>query len=949
MTRTDAWWRIEVRVRQDHVDPAGVAALHDLRLAGLEARSVRVHQVYWLRGLGDEAAPGGASAARAAERLATALFVDPVLEEGALGEPLPGRGTAVSVCKRPGVMDPVEASVLRAARTLGCPARRAVTAQTYWIDADAPPEAVRAAVGRSLANEVIEEITEGAAPEPRDLPHDARRGPVPEVPLEGLSDDALLAVSRKHVLALSLDEMHAVRHHFRALDRPPRLGELETIAQTWSEHCKHKTLTGPIDYVEDGKSERIGNLLKETIFGATRTLDRDWCVSVFVDNAGVVRFDERNDVCFKVETHNHPSAIEPYGGAGTGIGGVIRDILGTGLGARPIANTDVFCFGDLRMDPERLPKGVLHPLRVMKGVVSGVRDYGNRMGIPTVNGAVCFDERYLGNPLVYCGTVGLLPRGMHRKAARPRDVIVAVGGRTGRDGIHGATFSSETLHDESDTVSGGAVQIGNSIEEKRVLDTLMQARDRGLFTAVTDCGAGGFSSAVGEMGEETGADVQLDRAPLKYAGLNPVEIWISEAQERMVLAVPPEKVDELLALFASEDVGATVIGTFTGDGRLRVRHGDELLVDLAMEFLHGGLPKTPRRAVASATGRETPLPAPHPDCSALLLRALSDGNVCSKEWIVRQYDHEVQAGSAIKPLVGPEGRGPGDASVVAPVLGSRRGVVIGCGIDPRKGDLDPYRMAMLAVDEAIRNVVAVGADPERIALLDNFAWGNCNQPEVLGAMVRACRGCRDASLLYGAPFVSGKDSLNNEFRGEGETIRIPHTLLVSALGQVDDVSRCVTSDLKRAGNRLVLVGETFEECGGGFLGGGSCPRVRETAPAVMRAVAAAIASGRVRACHDLSEGGLAVALAEMAIAGDLGVRVDPGAVPRGEAVAREDVILFSESPTRFVLEVEEGVDLPVPHAVIGEVTAERTIDLGPACRVPLDEARKAWFVWEALL
>ncbi|HEX5137513.1 MAG TPA: AIR synthase-related protein, partial [Planctomycetota bacterium] len=725
--------RIEVRVRKGFADPAGVAALHDLELAGLNASSVRVHQVYFVDGLED------------ASRAAREVLVDPVLEERGSG----GEGIAISVSKRPGVMDPAEASALRALRALGEKPTRVVTAKTYWIVADAAPEEIAAAVGRSLANVVIEEITPGEAPEPRapspapktrqeELPERARqiadrlRGPsiqldrpvtdldlpdrvrkaleaenirtigdlvglseaellamlhakisledlrpflgfevemsdegvkaqpqpavreLPRIPLEDASDEDLLATSRKYVLALNLAEMKTIRDHFRGVGRSPRLGELETIAQTWSEHCKHKTLTGPIDYTENGKTERISNLLKETIFASTQELNRDWCVSVFKDNAGIVRFDDDFDVCFKVETHNHPSAIEPYGGAGTGIGGVIRDILGTGLGAKPIANTDVFCFGPL--DTKEIPSGVLHPLRVMRGVVAGVRDYGNRMGIPTVNGTVCFDPRYLGNPLVYCGTVGILPRRMHDKAARPGDRIVVMGGRTGRDGIHGATFSSETLHDESDTVSGGAVQIGNAIEEKKVLDALLRARDRGLFTAVTDCGAGGLSSAVGEMGEKIGAEVWLERAPLKYMGLNPVEIWISEAQERMVVSVPPEHEAELLKLCAAEDVEATVIGVFTDTKRLLVKHGDEVIVDLSMEFLHDGLPKVVRRA------EWTPPPPRPPEPPRLprerLLALLSDGNVCSKEWVIRQYDHEVQAGSAVKPLVGPEGKGP---------------------------------------------------------------------------------------------------------------------------------------------------------------------------------------------------------------------------------------------------------------------------------------------------
>ncbi|MHC4954536.1 MAG: phosphoribosylformylglycinamidine synthase subunit PurL [Planctomycetota bacterium] len=936
MAQENSWARIEIRVTPDHVDPAGVEARADLALAGLGAETVRVHRVFAIEGLRD------------AEAAARQGLVDPVLEEGRVGEPIPGDGTAVSVWKRPGVMDPVEASVLRALRALGEKPTRVVTGATYWIAADATPEKILDAVGRSLANEVIEEIGLGPVPPPRPLPGGVESALVPDVPLAGLSDEDLLAISRQYVLALNLVEMRTIVAHFEILGRAPRLGELETLAQTWSEHCKHKTLAGAVEYDHDGKTKRFDNLLKETVFAATQELDKDWCVSVFKDNAGIVRFDAEHDVCFKVETHNHPSAIEPYGGAGTGIGGVIRDILGTGLAARPIANTDVFCFGELDTDPETLPKGVLHPLRVMKGVVAGVRDYGNRMGIPTVNGAVCFDERYLGNPIVYAGTVGIIPRGKAEKAANPGDLIVAVGGRTGRDGIHGATFSSEALHDESDTVSGGAVQIGNPIEEKRVLDTLLQARDKELFTAVTDCGAGGFSSAVGEMGEEVGAEVWLERAPLKYEGLNPVEVWISEAQERMVLSVPPEHEAELLALFAAEDVEAVVIGKFTGDNRLLVKHGDQVLVDLTMEFLHDGLPRQARTATWSTPALD-PIPAAEADVPSTVLDALRDGNVCSKEWIVRQYDHEVQAGSAIKPLVGREGRGPGNASAIAPKLGSKMGVAVGNGINPKYGDLDPYRMAMCAVDEAIRNVVSIGADPDRIAILDNFSWGDCNQPEVLGAIVRACEGCYDAAKLFGTPFISGKDSLNNEFRGEGKTIRIPHTLLISAMGRIDDVTRCVTSDAKQAGNKLVLVGNTWNETGGGFLEGGEIPQVRNGAPNVMRAVADAIAAGKVRSCHDLAEGGLAVAAAEMAIGGNLGVRIDARAMPTGEPIERTDVRLFAESPTRFLLEVEEEFDLDVPHAVVGEVTEDKTIDYGPAGSVSLDEARASFFAWEKIL
>ncbi len=538
------------------------------------------------------------------------------------------------------------------------------------------------------------------------------------VPIRTMDDEALRVLSRQGQLYLSLVEMQTIQAHFQQLGRDPTDAELETVAQTWSEHCSHKTLAGRIHYrdVQAAKTDcqsvpqsgerTFQNMLRETIFAATQKIRQDlgpddWCVSVFRDNAGIIRFDDQYNVVFKVETHNHPSALEPYGGANTGIGGVIRDPMGTGMGAKPICNTDVFCFAPPDTPLEQIPAGVLHPRRVAKGVVSGVRDYGNRMGIPTVNGAVYFDPRYLGNPLVFCGNVGLIPRDMSFKETRPGDMIVAIGGRTGRDGIHGATFSSAELDSQSETVSGGAVQIGNAITEKMVLDVLLAARDRGLYTAVTDCGAGGFSSAVGEMGEKIGAEVWLDRVPLKYEGLSYTEIWISEAQERMVLSVPPEKVDALTALCASEGVEATVIGQFVPTGRLVLKYHDQEVANLAMEFLHDGRPPVVREAVwegekgrrgerekgrkgEDVTFLSPPLPfslspllpfSASPDFTPALLAILGSLNVCSKEWIIRQYDHEVQGGSVIKPLVGVVNDGPSDAAVLRPVLTSRRGIV----------------------------------------------------------------------------------------------------------------------------------------------------------------------------------------------------------------------------------------------------------------------------------
>ncbi|MCA8938455.1 MAG: phosphoribosylformylglycinamidine synthase, partial [Planctomycetes bacterium] len=492
-------------------------------------------------------------------------------------------------------------------------------------------------------------------------------------------------------------------------------------------------------------------------------------------------------------------------------GGVIRDILGTGLGAKPIMNTDVFCFGYLDMAHGEVPKGALHPLRTMRGVVSGVRDYGNRMGIPTANGALFFDERYTGNPLVYAGSIGIIPKDKVHKEAQPGDKIVAVGGRTGRDGIGGATFSSVELTEESEVVSSGAVQIGNAIQEKVVLDTLLQARDRDLYTCVTDCGAGGFSSAVGEMGEVTGARVELSACPLKYEGLSYREIWLSEAQERMVFAVPPAKLEEFLALFAAEDVETAVIGEFTGDGQMVATFKGDLVLDMPMSFLHDGLPKVERSAIwqGARTDRSKLVSkaSKHAfsDAEALLEDILSSPNVCSKEYVVRQYDHEVQAMSAVKPLCGIYREGPSDAAAIVPKRGVDKALVVGCGLNPHYGDIDPYWMAMASIDEALRNVVATGGKIDHTAILDNFSWGKCSNPVRLGELTRACAACFVAAKKLGTPFISGKDSLSNEFATDKGTIAIPATLLITA-ASVTPITCLTTMDIKSASSSLWQIG-----------------------------------------------------------------------------------------------------------------------------------------------
>jgi phosphoribosylformylglycinamidine synthase subunit PurSL len=892
-------WHIQIEPAHGHPDRLGDRLAAQAALSGLAGP--------WSIGTSRGFLIEGGITEIELDRAARDVLVDRVVESHTIRPSRAGwdgPDAIVHVLPKPGVTDPEAESALALLRSLEYAVSGVRTIRTYRIKG--PRENVPRLISRVLANDAVEQAVEGT------LPFDQLGGGQPyrferiEIPLRTLNDQQLVDLSKTGQLALGLAEMKTIQRHFAEIGRDPTDCELETLAQTWSEHCSHKTLRGRISF----QGRTIDNLLKQTIFGATRELGCDWLVSVFSDNAGVIRFDDAHDVCFKVETHNHPSAIDPYGGANTGLGGVIRDALGTGLGAKPICNTDVFCVAPPDLPPDQVPAGVLHPRRVLEGVVAGVRDYGNRMGIPTVNGALAVDPGYLANPLVFCGTVGVLPRGMSEKKVEPGDRIVAIGGRTGRDGIHGATFSSAELTGESETVSGGAVQIGNAITEKMVLDVIIQARDRRLFHAITDCGAGGFSSAVGEMGAELGATVDLDRAPLKYDGLSYTEIWISEAQERMVLAVPPENWPALKELCNSEGVEATDLGEFVDSGRLTLRYHGELVADLSMTFLHEGRPVVVREATWTPP-EIVPVKLPtHTDLTSDLVALLSHGDVCSKEWVIRQYDHEVQARTVLKPLVGASDDGPGDAAVILPVRGSTRGLAVGCGLNPRYGKIDPYHMAACVIDEAIRNCVAVGADPERIALLDNFCWGNTERPETLGSLVLAAEACRETALAYGTPFISGKDSLYNEYTHDGRSLAIPPTLLISAIGHVPDVRQCVTMDFKEPDNAILLLGITRFELGGSIWaaqnrpGAGSVPQVDfALGRRLFAALHSAIGRGLVRSCHDLSEGGLAVALAEMAIAGELGADIALSSVPHDVNAASDHVLMFSESPTRFLLEV----------------------------------------------
>ncbi|MFA4993451.1 MAG: phosphoribosylformylglycinamidine synthase subunit PurL [Candidatus Omnitrophota bacterium] len=823
----------------------------------------------------------------------------------------------IEVAYNPGVMDPVEASVLKGIQDLGILGAESVkTSKKYILYGMLSPAQLKTISEKLLYNKLIQHIVNPNIPQ-GDIKHQpGYYFNLVTVDLLNAADARLLEISKKGQLFLNLDEMRQIRDYFRKQKRNPVDCELETIAQTWSEHCYHKTFRGNISYKENKAAPALGNmsikgLLKSTIMKATKELNKSWCVSVFKDNAGVIRFDEKNNICFKVETHNHPSALEPFGGANTGIGGVIRDPMGTGMGAKPILNSDIFCFAPPDLAFNKVPVGSLHPKRVMKGVVSGVRDYGNKMGIPTVNGAILFHEHFAGNPLVYCGTVGIMPKDKSFKKTNVGDLVVVLGGRTGRDGIHGATFSSGELTHESETISSGAVQIGNPIQEKKMLDTILEARDANLYSAITDCGAGGLSSAVGEMGAELGAKVYLERVPLKYSGLSYMEIWISESQERMVLSVPPGNIDKLIEVFANEDVEATVIGEFTDTKKLELYYEDNKVCDLDMRFLHDGIPQITKKAVYAQPRHKEPKIPLKKNLTADLLKLLSHYDICSKEWVIRQYDHEVQGGSIIKPLAGIVNDGPSDASVTRPLFGSDKGIIISNGINFRFGFIDPYWMAASCIDEALRQIISVGGSLKEVAILDNFCWGNPDKPDRLGSLVRAAYGCYDAAKEYGVPFISGKDSLYNEFSVHGKSTPIPGTLLISAISVMDDVNKCVSMYAKKEGDLIYIVGKTRDELGGSHYYdlynavGNQVPKVRyQESRKVFSALSKAAEKGLVEAMHDCSDGGMAIALAEMVFSGGLGAEIFLSGAPYESKAPRNDSLLFSESNSRFVVEVD---------------------------------------------
>jgi len=953
--------RVVVGLKEGETDPAGKSTESAIRnFLGMEVDSVKTRRVY---------TTNAALADSEFDLLKRELFVDPEIEmvvEDPAAEP--GFDWLIEVGYRPGVTDNVGNTGKNTAipyvigRRLG--EREGVYTSTQYLinGRELKIGDVKKIGTELLANPVIETIRVLSRDEvrehgiPLNLPtiegsHKAR---VNVYDLK-VSDAELVNISKKGVLSLSLEEMRKIRAYFGREDviaKRKRIGmekrfwanptdvEMEVLAQTWSEHCKHKIFNADIAY-RDGdarEEELIKSLFNTCIKTPSNAIGEEWgwVASSFHDNAGVVRFNDGIFVVDKIETHNSPSALDPYGGAITGIVGVNRDPMGTGKGASLMANIFGYCFGD-PFYGEKLPAGVLHPKRLRDGVHKGVIDGGNQSGIPLAYWQEFFDGRYTTRPLVYCGTIGTMPVTINGEPAEFKkadhgDAIIMVGGRIGKDGIHGATFSSAELDKESPVQ---AVQIGDPITQKKMSDLLLEARGLGLYKCITDNGAGGLSSSVGEMAESSnGCNFDLKKAPLKYEGLDPWEIMVSEAQERMTVAVDPRKTNEFLKLAERRGVEATVLGNYEDSGVFHATYGGKLVAHIDLEFLHNGVPRMELRAEWKRPVHEEPDFEQPADMNKTLEEMLARLNICSKEGKLRQYDHEVKGLSVIKPLVGKDCDVPSDATVMFLEYGSKEGLAIASGLNPHYSEIDTYEMAASVIDEALRKIIAVGgklpSEKTPVYGLDNFCWNisdlNSEDGRIkIAQLVRANKALAYYCEAFKVPCISGKDSMKNVWKikevvdgKETEKIvSIPPTLLFSARGKIDDVSKCVTMDVKKPGDLVYVVGETRGELGASeyysYIGekfrgeryiGNNVPGVdAESAKEIYGRVGEVTEREIAHSIHTPTLGGLAVALAQSAFAGGYGMDVDLGMVPYDGEKKRDDTVLFSQSNSRFIVTV----------------------------------------------
>ncbi|MBI2327309.1 phosphoribosylformylglycinamidine synthase subunit PurL [Candidatus Curtissbacteria bacterium] len=944
-------------------DPLGQDLLAEIkRTLGINnIKNIRTAKIYRLQGV---------SLKKAQEFTQKVLF-EPIDQVMSFDKPLfNDAGQKIEVAYKLGVMNPEVGSLLKSAIDLGINLEAADASRQYAFYGGLTKEQLAEIAVRLLVNKTVEQIIEKP---PKNLIITGKVQKTEKILIRNMNDSQLVKLS-KDKLFLNLEEMKVIQNYFKKIKRDPTDCEIEVLAQTWSEHCVHKTFKAKL--IVDGKVKKpLIERIKATIKNNPKIV-----VSAFVDNAGVIDFYDGFAINGKVETHNSPSAIEPYGGAMTGSGGVFRDILGTGQGAKVVASTDIFCFAPPNTSSKLIPPGCLPPDYLLRKVVAGVRDYGNRVGIPTNNGSVHFHQDFRAKPTVAAGAYGIVPKKQAKKQwPKKGDLILTIGGRTGRDGIHGATFSSGEMTDRTISVSGSAVQIGNAIEEKRMIDAILTLRQNGLVRTLTDCGAGGYSSAVGEMGQKIGARVYLEKVLLKYTGLAPWEIFLSESQERMVLCVSPRQIKKVKEICQLYNVEVTAIGKFDGSKRLKVLYKDQVVCDLAMKFLHEGLPQRKMIGTTAKKQIKEKLPAKNIDLENIWQKIMSHGNVCSKEPIVRMYDHTVQGTSSLPPLCGVNQDAPNDGAVIRPILKKPYGLVITHGLNPSLNKIDPYKGSIWAILEAVSNYVAVGGNLKDAALIDNFIWSFPDEKS-LADLDKSVDACIKMAKILKMPFVSGKDSLSSTYRfRDGRILKIPPVLLISVFGKIPDVNKTVSSDFKKIGSTIVLVGKPdINNLGGTVyfdLTDSTSPNVSspdlQPTTKVLSTITSVIRNGEVMSVHDISEGGLAGSLAEMCFGGDCGAKIDLANIKNyqkiryskkmensvnvtdtpGVGKTRPDFILFNETPGTFLVEVAnpqlaQKLFAKVPHYILGQTIADQSIIVAQGSkkivRIDVGKLKQSW-------
>ncbi len=930
---------IRVSAKSEHEDNLSSALISSFKNSKI--KKIRTSRVYRLEGISLEDT----------KLLAEQLFSEKINQVYSINTPvIEGKYLALEIAYKPGVMNPEVASIVKASADLGIALFAADSSTEYCFFGEPDQKKLKELVdGFRLYNSLVEHIVEEV---PKTLKIRGLVGATKIIPIRGMNDDQLMELSSDK-LFLNILEMKIIKDYFEKIGRNPTDCEVETLAQTWSEHSGHKTFKAKL--IVDGK-EKVP-LIKRLQNEALK--HKKLIVSAFVDNSGVMDFYDGFAICGKAETHNSPSAIEPYGGAMTGSGGVFRDIVGTGKGAKTLVSTDVFCLAPPNLPKSKLPSGCLPPDYMLRRVVAAVRDYGNRMGIPTNNGSFHFHDDFRAKPTVLVGAYGILPKKIAKKGTPVKgDVVVSIGGRIGRDGIHGATFSSAEMTERTIAVNAQAVQIGNAIEEKRVFDAIIEARDKNLIRAVQDSGGGGLSSAVGEIGSEIGVRVQLKNERLKYPGLAPWEIWLSESQERMILAIPAEKLTAFKKVCQKYNLEMSNLGKFTGNKKLEVYYGDARVCDLDMKFLHNGLPQRKMEAkkptLKVEKEKEIRLKSQR-EYSDVLKKVLADGNICSKEPIVRLYDHTVQGTSVVQPFSGEKMDGPNDATVIRPLLGKPYGMVVSHGLNPILNNTDSYWGSIWAAVEALSNYVAVGGDYRQASLINNYVWP-FPDAESLWTLDASVDAVVDIMKIFKTPVISGKDSLSSTYRGrDGAVLKIPPVLCISAFGRIKDVDKTSTSDFKKTGSVICLVGkQDLASMGGSILNqlnglrSGQVPKSDlKNLPSVFSAIHNGIKTGKILACHDVSEGGFVTSLFEMCAAGSIGASVS---IPKNVEATN---FLFNETAGCFIVEIETktvatSLFKNIPYKILGKTLTEPEISVDQNGKKILfekiDSLKKTWQV-----